>query len=64
MKKLFLKILQYSQENTCVRVPFLKSCEPSGLQLFKQETPTQMFPVDIAKFSRLLFRKTSVNCCF
>ena len=29
MKKLFLKLLQYSQENACVGVPFLIKCRPT-----------------------------------
>ena len=35
MKKLFLNILQYSQEKTCLEVSFL--------QLYQKETPTQVF---------------------
>ena len=38
-KKVFLKILQESQENTCVGV----SGEPSRLQLYAKETPPQIF---------------------
>ena len=33
-KAVLLKISQYSQENTCVGVPYLQSCKPSGLQLY------------------------------
>ena len=43
MKKLFLKISQYSQENACVRVSFQSSCGPSDLQLFKKEILPQVF---------------------
>ena len=42
-KKLFLKILQYSQENTFVGVSFYGSLRPDGLKLFKKETPTRVF---------------------
>ena len=45
---LLVKILQYSQENTCVGVSTLK------------EIPIQVFPVDIAKFLRLPILK---NIC-
>ena len=40
---MFLNISQYSQENTCVEVAFCQSCSHSGLQLYKKETPTQVF---------------------
>ena len=43
IKKFFLKISQYSQENTCV---------PLGLQPYQKETLTQVFPVNIPKFLR------------
>ena len=34
VKKLFLEILQNSQENTCARVSFLINLQASGLQLY------------------------------
>ena len=40
-KKLLLKILEYSQENTCVRVSFWQSYK--ACNFYKQETPTQVF---------------------
>ena len=46
MKKVFLKILQNSQENTCARVSFLIK-----LQL-KKRLWRRCFPVNIAKFLR------------
>ena len=44
IKKLFLIISQYSQENTCVGVSFLINCLLiKGLQLYSKETPAQVF---------------------
>ena len=37
---MYLKISQYSQENTCVGVTVLQS---PGHQLYQKETPIQMF---------------------
>ena len=34
LKKVFLKISQNSQENTCARVSFLIKLQASGLQLY------------------------------
>ena len=42
-KKVFLKNSENSPENTCVGVSFLKRLQVWGLQLFKKETPTQVF---------------------
>ena len=33
-------------------------------QLFKNETPTQVFPVDIVKFLRIAFLKKTSGGCF
>ena len=35
-----------------------------GLQLFKKETPTQVLPVDIAKFLRTDFFSNTSDGCF
>ena len=35
-KKVFLKIPQNSQENTCARVSFLMKLQASGLQLYEK----------------------------
>ena len=43
IKKLFLKISQYSQENTCVQVSSESRCGASGRQLYLKEIPTQVF---------------------
>ena len=42
VKKVLLKILQISQENTCVGVFF-------GLQLYQKETPRQVFFCEICE---------------
>ena len=44
MKKMFLKIMQYSQENTCVRV--------SESTLLKKRLWHKDFPVNFARFLR------------
>ena len=44
VKKLFLKISQYSQENTYAGVFFNKVA--GGLQLYYKKTPTQEFPYE------------------
>ena len=49
-KKVFLKISQYSQENTCARVSFLIRLQALGLQVF-----SRCFPVNFAKFLRTPF---------
>ena len=43
MKMLFLKISQYSQENTYVGVSFLIKLQISGLLFYEKETTAQMF---------------------
>ena len=49
-KQVFLKISQYSQENTCVGVSFEYNCRPPALQLYEKVTLAQVLPVKIAKF--------------
>ena len=53
-KKLFSKILQYSQENTRVGASFTKSCRPSGY-FIKKRFQHKCFTV--AKFLRNSFLK-------
>ena len=58
IKKLFLKISQYSQETTCVGVCFNKAAE-------KKETPTQVFHLWLLRnFQEHLFWKRSTDGCF
>ena len=58
-KKLLIKILQYSQENSCVGLDSLcwSTCvtDPKGLQLYKKETPTQLFPCKYCKIFKISF---------
>ena len=51
-KKVFLKILQNSQENTCAKVSFLIKLQAN---LIKKETLAQVFLVNFAKFLRKPF---------
>ena len=56
LKKLFLKIPQYSQDNACVGVSLIK------LQTFRlatslKETPTQMFSCEYWNFKNTYFEK-------
>ena len=48
VKKVFLKILQNSQENTCVRVPFL-------IKFIKKETLVQMFSCEFSEIFKNTF---------
>ena len=44
VKKVFLEIAQYSQENTCVRVSFLIKLKALALQLYlKRDSGTGVF---------------------
>ena len=55
VKKVFFKILQNSQENTCVRVFFFsKSCRPQNCSIIKKETVAQVFTCEFC----VIFRNT------
>ena len=54
-KKVFLKILQNSQENPCVRVSFLIKLQAPLATLLKKRLWHRCFPVNFAKFLRTLF---------
>ena len=43
VKKVFLEILQNSQENTCARVSFLISCRSEACNVIKKDTLAQVF---------------------
>ena len=64
VKKVFLKISQNSQENTCVGVSFQEYSRPSGLQLYKKGTPTHVFFCEFCRFFKNLFCRASANGCF
>ena len=55
LKKVFLKILEKSQENTCVGVSFSQSCRPEASNLLKKSCDTVVFSVNLAKFLRTTF---------
>ena len=53
VKKVFLKISQSSQKNTCARVSFLLSCGPEACK--KMRLWRRCFPVNFATFLRTPF---------
>ena len=56
MKKVFLKVWQNSQENTCARVSFLIKLQAWGLQLYlKKRLWPRCFAVNFVKFFRTPF---------
>ena len=61
VKKLFLKISQNSQENTCARVSSLIKLQP---YVIKKETLARCFPVNFAKFLRTPFLQNTSGGCF
>ena len=64
LKKVFLKILQISQENTCARVSFLKGSRPRPAILLKKRLWHSCFPVKFAKFLKTPFYRTPPNDYF
>ena len=54
-KKVFLEILQNSQENICARVSFSIKLQASGLQLNKKEILAQVFSCEFCKISKNTF---------
>ena len=52
IKKVFLKISQYSQENTCAKASFLIKLQASGM---KQETLEQVFSCEFCEISKNTF---------
>ena len=74
-KKMFLKISQNSQQNTCARVPFLINFPASGLQLYQKKKKKKdwhsCFLTNFVKFLRLFFAdhlwttaSSGCFCCF
>ena len=62
VKKVFLEIVQNSQENTCVGVSFLIKLQASGLRpatLLKKRVWRKCFPVNFAKFLGIPFLQSS-----
>ena len=54
VKKVFIKMLQNAQENTCTRV-FFECCRLRSAILLKKRPWHRCFPVNFAKFSRTSF---------
>ena len=55
VKKVFLEILQNSQENACARVSFLNKFQGWGLKIIKKSFWHSCSPVNFAKFLRTSF---------
>ena len=49
MKKVFLEILQNSQEKTCDRVSFLMKFQDEAYNVIKKETLTQVFSCEFLR---------------
>ena len=65
IKKVFLKISQNSQENTCVGVFILINSHASDLELYqKRRLRHRCFPVNSTNFLEHLFFRTPPNNCF
>ena len=63
-KKVFLKISQNSQENSCARLSFLIKLQVLGLRpaaLLKKKLWYRRFPVNLAKFLRTTFLQNTVG---
>ena len=59
MKKVFLKISQNSQEDTCARISFLIKLQAWELQLYKKETLAQVLSFEIYEvFNNTYFYRT------
>ena len=55
VKKVFLKISQYSQDKTCPGVSFLSKLQAWGLQLYWKRLSHRCFPMNFAIFLRTPF---------
>ena len=54
---MFLKVLQTSQENTCVGDFFKQSCRPSVCKLFRKRHQNKCFPMKFGKLKNTYFEK-------
>ena len=52
IKKVFLEILQNSQEKTRARVSFYRNCWPQVCDCIKKETLTQVFSCEFCEISK------------
>ena len=55
VKKVFLKISQNSQENTCARVSCSINCRPQAYNFVKKETLGQVFSCEFCEISKNTF---------
>ena len=64
IKKMFLKVLHYSQENTCVRISFLNKVTGLPAWNFVRKRHQHLrFHVNLAKFQRThIFKNICENC--
>ena len=61
---LFLNILQYSQEKTCIRVSFFKVAGLKAINFIKKRLQHRCFPVNIAEFLRTPILKNIWTAAF
>ena len=54
-KKVFLEILQNSQENTCARVSFLIKLQADACNFIEKETLAQLFSCEFYEISKNTF---------
>ena len=52
VKKMFLEILQNSQENTCAKVSFLIKLQAEAFNFIKKETLIQVFSCEFCEISK------------
>ena len=64
VKKVFLKISQNLQKNTCVRVAFLKKLQASGQQLLKKEVSDTVFSCEFCQIFKNTFFIEHHRCSF
>ena len=55
VEKVFLEILQNSQENTCARASFLIKLQTSACNFIKKETLAQVFSCEFCEISKNIF---------
>ena len=64
IKKVFLKISQNSQENTCTRVSFLIKLQVLARNFIKKETLAQVFSFEFCEIFKSTFYRTPSGNCF
>ena len=61
LKRLLLRILQYSQEKNCVGISFNKVAGLDACNIIKKRLKNKCFFVNIAKFLRTVFSEAVVR---